>query len=61
MLQRCQLGEHRVLVGRGLQGPPKKFAALVHVHSLTQGAGEEKISLTQKGNAHLKQENGALF
>lgn len=44
-----------------MQGPAKKFAALVHVHSPTQGAGEEKVSLTQKGNAHLKQENGTFF
>lgn len=48
-------------MGRGLQGPAKKFAALVHVHSFTQGAGEEKVSLSQKGNAHLKQENGTFF
>lgn len=44
-----------------MQGPDKKFAALVHVHSLIQGAREEKVSLTQKGNAHLKQENGTFF
>lgn len=44
-----------------MQGPAKKFAALVHVHSLTQGGGEEKVSLTQKGNAHLKQENGTFL
>lgn len=44
-----------------MQGPAKKFAALVHVYSLTQGAGEEKVSLTRKGNAHLKQDNGIFF
>lgn len=33
MLQRYQLGEHRVLVGRGLQGPAKKSAALVQPYA----------------------------
>lgn len=54
-------GNTRVLMERGMQGPAKKFAALVHVHSLAQGAEEEKVFLTQKGNAHLKQENGTFF
>lgn len=45
----------------GMQGPAKKLSALVHVYSLTRGAGEKKVSLTQKGNAHLKQENGTFF
>ena len=44
-----------------MQRPAKKFAALVHVYSLPRGAGEEEVSLTQKGNACLKQENGTFF
>lgn len=44
-----------------MQRPANKFAALVHVHSLTQGGGEGKVSLTQKGNVHLKQENGTFL
>lgn len=36
-------------------------AASVHDYSLPRGAAEEEVSLTQKGNAQLKQENGTFF
>lgn len=54
-------GDAGFLVERGTQRTAKKFAALAHVYSLPQGGGEEEVSLTQKGNARLKQENGTFF
>lgn len=48
-------------VERGMQRPAKEFAASAHVYRLPRGAGEEAVSLTQRGNAHLKQENGTFF
>lgn len=54
-------GDAGFLVERGTQRLAKEFAASVHVYSLPQRAGEEAVSLTQRGNARLKQENGTFF
>lgn len=60
-LRGASLGDTGVLVERGTQRLAKKSAASMHVYSLPWGAWEEEVSLTQKGNAHLKQENGNFF
>lgn len=39
----------------------KGITALTHVYSVPLGAEEEVVSVTQRGNAHLKQENGTFF
>jgi len=49
------------LVERGMQRLAIEFAASAHAYNLPRGAGEEAVSLTQRGNAHLKQENGTFF